>query len=192
MLDRTIHTINMSASFEHWLGKILGQDHNAVRRLIKDPTGLHFLMAWSLFESKCCGGEFDANKHCGGDSMPVTDRDESEAIAEEALYFHQRYQSPHLLESLAPLSKSSKKARNAFVQVLELPREGLADVQARIITVFVCSRVRNNMFHGVKGIDDWLRDGDLIRRCTTVLQHFVAARERQHPTLAVESVASAA
>lgn len=182
----------MSASFEHWLGKILGQDERSVRRLMKDPTGLHFLMAWSLFESKCCGGEFDANKHCAGDAMPVTDLDESKVIAAQAIYFHQRYQSQHLLESLAPQGKSSKNVRSAFVQLLGLPREGLSDVQARIVAIFVCSRIRNNMFHGVKGIDDWLRDRDLIERCTTVLQMFVAARERRHPTLAPEFVANAA
>lgn len=181
----------MSTSFAHWLGQILGQDENSIRRLIKDPTGLHFLMAWSLFESKCCGGEFDANKHCAGAAMPVTNLEESKAISEQALYFHQRYRSQHLLESLAPLNKSSKNVRGSVVKILQLSPEYVSDDQATIIAVFVCSRVRNNTFHGIKGIDDWLRDRDLIKHCTRVLQIYVAARERQHPTLAAESDASA-
>lgn len=42
--------------FEHWLGELLGQNEFEIRRLIQDPTALHFLIGWSLFESKCFDG----------------------------------------------------------------------------------------------------------------------------------------
>jgi len=42
--------------FEQWLGDLLGQNEVEVCNLLQDPYALHFLNAWSLFESKCCGG----------------------------------------------------------------------------------------------------------------------------------------
>jgi len=176
----------MHTTFEQWLGMVLGQDEPAVRRLVEDPTGLHFLMVWSLFESKCCGGEFEAKEHCSGFAMPKTNNEESEAIREQALYFHQRYRTPLDVEALAPISRSSRKARQTFVETLGVPEATLTNEQAQLIVVFVASRVRNNMFHGQKGIDDWLRDKQLILKCMQVLQIFVAARERERPTLATE------
>jgi hypothetical protein len=182
----------MHTTFVQWLGKILGQDEPSVRRLITDPTGLHFLMVWSLFESKCCGGEFEVTKHCSGFAMPKTNDEETRAILEQVRHFHQRYQSQSNVDALAPIAKSSKKARQAFITVLANPEASLSNGQTQMIAVFVASRIRNNMFHGQKGIDDWLRDKDLILRCMQVLQIFVAAQERERPTLTAEIQSGAA
>ncbi len=43
-------------AFEAWLADLLSQDELEVRALLRDPKALHFLITWSLFESKCFGG----------------------------------------------------------------------------------------------------------------------------------------
>lgn len=171
------------SNFESWLGDILGQDQYQVRRLIKDPTGLHFLMAWSLFESKCCQGEFKAARHCNADALPHADSEERALLQSAGKFLHTRYQNETGRNSLAPSSVTNRKALDEFLRSLKKPVEALLDSEIIVLCVFVAARVRNNMFHGQKGIDDWLRDRDLIQTCTTILQVLVSAAERGRPTL---------
>lgn len=49
-------------TFANWLGNLLQQSELEVQRLLADETALHFLLAWSLFESKCFGGDLNAKK----------------------------------------------------------------------------------------------------------------------------------
>jgi hypothetical protein len=177
----------MPNTFEKWLGQILGQDAYSVSCLIKDPIGLHFLIAWSLFESKCCAGNFNAGKHCVSAKMPETGPEENDFLMGQARHFHHRYKLDEHLGSLAPVEVTNRNARKEFVDNLSTPETTLSCEQARMMVVFVAHRVRNNMFHGQKGIDDWFRDRDLIGRCTKVLQVFVTAKERESPTLAIAS-----
>jgi hypothetical protein len=44
------------SSFQSWLGTLVGHSEFEVRRLLEDESALHFLVAWSLFESKCFAG----------------------------------------------------------------------------------------------------------------------------------------
>ncbi len=40
-------------AFGEWLAELLGQDRGEVEKLLKSERAVHFLMAWSLFESRC-------------------------------------------------------------------------------------------------------------------------------------------
>ena len=173
-------------SFESWLGAILGQDQHQVRRLIKDATGLHFLIAWSLFESKCCGGDFKAARHCSAAALPDMSAEEKSVLRASAGVLHTRYQSKSNLNRLAPPDVTPYKALEAFTLNLQKPFNELTAADITSLCVFVASRVRNNMFHGQKGIDDWLHDKALISTCTTILQMLVSASERAAPTLSVD------
>ena len=48
--------MSQNPSFSAWLGTLFGHSSGDIQRLLKDKAALHFLIAWSLFESKCFGG----------------------------------------------------------------------------------------------------------------------------------------
>ncbi|MBN8503044.1 MAG: hypothetical protein J0L58_01080 [Burkholderiales bacterium] len=167
-------------SFEDWLGQVLGQDQFTAKAVLRSHEALHFLVAWSLFESKCCAGYFEARKHCKSEQLPEISEEEALQLTDAARWFHERYSESSQFERLAPTASTSKEARAAVTNCLGLPFDSLSASRIREMSVFVAHRVRNNMFHGNKGIHDWLRDKELIARCTGVCQIFVLAARRQH------------
>lgn len=40
-------------NFTTWLAEITGQTEDQIISMLKNPLAMHFLVAWSLFESKC-------------------------------------------------------------------------------------------------------------------------------------------
>lgn len=42
--------------FEKWVGTLLNQNQQEIRRLLDDSADQEFLIAWALFESKCFHG----------------------------------------------------------------------------------------------------------------------------------------
>jgi hypothetical protein len=48
---------------------------------------------------------------------------------------------------------------------------------------------RNNMFHGNKGVESWLRYTEQIRLCTDTIGHFVSHAEHRRPSLPERQVA---
>ncbi|WP_152052421.1 hypothetical protein [Tautonia marina] len=174
------------ANFEQWLAGLLGQREYAAKQLLEDRTGLHFLIAWSLFESKCFSGNFEARKLLVDGLLPDTSLDEQQSLQRLGSLFHARYQDDQRLFALAPKEFTPQYLLEELRKLLQLPRQDLSAQNHRFICLFVASRVRNNMFHGMKGIDDWLRDKELIEQSTEALQVFVSAAERDKRTLAPE------
>lgn len=175
------------ADFEHWLAGLLGQDVYAAKRLLNDRTALHFLIAWSLFESKCAGGKFEAKSLLDAAFLPVPNTIEQASIQCLAGTLHVRYQDAQRLSALAPENLTPKNVLEKMQTLLNMPVIHLSAPDHSFICAFVASRIRNNMFHGVKGIDDWLRDKSLIENGTEALQLFVSSTERVRPTLDLEA-----
>lgn len=150
---------------------------------MKDKTALHFLVAWSLFEAKCAGGRFGTKKLLDSEMYPAFVSHELHLLAEAAAVFHDRYQDQHRLNSLAPPADRVTNVFSRVESILSITVMDLAERDSHFLCAFVASRVRNNMFHGTKKLEDWLRDKPLIERATQVLMLFVSAAERQHPSL---------
>lgn len=175
-------------TFELWLGELLQQSSYSVRTLLKDPTALQFLIVWSLFEAKCFKGEFGAKKLLG--TCALIDAPFPESVDEllaAARHFHTRYQNESLSAGLAPPDKVPRDVQANWNTILGKPFENLAIEDIVFLSAFVASRFRNNMFHGVKGIEDWLRYRTEIEHCTFVLQVFVTWAEQSNPTLALQA-----
>ena len=155
--------------------------------MLKDKAALHFLVAWSLFEAKCAGGRCGAKKLCSPETYPAFSIDERQVIAEAAKDFHDRYHDRRRLDMLAPPDDRVATVFSRIESVLAVPATDLSERDRQFLCAFVASRVRNNMFHGTKKLEDWLRDKPLIESATQVLMLFVSAAERQHPTLIAEA-----
>ena len=173
-------------SFQSWLASLLGQNEYSAKLLLKDRTALHFLVAWSLFEAKCAAGRFGAKKLLKSDLYPKFTSKELALIAESSEALHKRYQNKNRLEELAPASDRVPEVYSRIESCINLPAKDLSEQDHLFFCAFVASRVRNNMFHGAKGIDDWLRDKPLIENATNILMLFISAAERQQPSLIAE------
>lgn len=170
--------------FEEWLGTLLKQSPDEIRRLLDDPAAQEFLISWSLFEAKCFDGfvkiqtieSFAKRVAEQGADSPSLDR----AIA----HFHQRYQDAERYRQLMHGQPSS--------QMHTLVNKDLALFQPwerLYFLAIVAYRFRNNMFHGNKGVASWLHYSEQIRLCTATIGRFVSHAEEIRPSLPERQVA---
>jgi hypothetical protein len=170
--------------FEKWLGQLLGQNQQEIRRLMRDKTALQFLIVWSLFESKCFQG-FVKIDVIDSFSQRVIQQDFDPTVIAPALsHFHCRYQDKNHYQHL--MHGQVAKRMDALLQT-EIGSFS-ADDQVFFVTL-VAYRYRNNMFHGNKGVDTWLQYREQIELCTSAMEHFVTHAETLFPTLVEEKAA---
>lgn len=166
-------------NFAFWLGELLGQSEHETARLLHDKSALHFLVAWTLFESKCFNG-YVQEKEIQKYANRVADESELQfhELRDIAEYFHDRYQDNKLLQNLL-----YQKQAQPLQALLEKPMASLAKSEIVYLVVFVLYRFRNNMFHGNKGIASWLHFKEQIDRCTRAMQVCVAFQESRISTM---------
>jgi hypothetical protein len=171
--------------FESWLGELLGQSEHEIHRLLHEKSALHFLLTWTLFESKCFNG-YVQEKEIKKYANRIADESELQfhELRDIAKYFHDRYQDKKLLRNLL-----HQKQAEPLKALLEKPMTSLAKSEIIYFVVFVLYRFRNNMFHGNKGIESWLRFKEQIDRCTKVMQVCVASKESRAPTMQTPAAA---
>lgn len=170
--------------FEQWLGELLSQDQFEVRRLLQNPAALHFLIAWSLFESKCFDGYVKIDKLEAFAARLVAESYDSGLIAEAASHFHARYQDKERYRQL--MHRQPCKRMDALVQ---RQLESVRPEDSIFIVALVLYRFRNNMFHGNKGVQSWLQFTKQILLCTDAMQGFVSHAESMRPSLREREVA---
>jgi hypothetical protein len=166
-------------NFEEWLANLLGQRAQDVQRLLKDETALHFLIAWSLFESKCFSGFLKLigiETYC--ERLVGKERFDSETVAAQCRHFHDRYQDVNLYRHLMHKQRSPR-----MDAILKRAFETLTPEDKLFLLAVTIYRYRNNIFHGNKGVDSWLRYRPQIKHCIAGMQAFVDHAERLVPSL---------
>lgn len=165
--------------FEDWLAKLLGQGEQDVKLLLEDKTALHFLVVWSIFESKCFNG-YVKLKEIDGFCERIIKREafESRGILEIASHFHARYQDAALYRHLMQDQKSPR-----MEDLLKRSFESLSAEEQVFIAALTTYRYRNNVFHGNKGVDSWLGFKPQIRLCTEAMKAFIDHAEARAPSL---------
>jgi hypothetical protein len=169
-------------NFGKWLAAILGEHEFEVHRLLGDDTALHFLIAWSLFESKCFKGFLKARdlgsfaEHIVNKGFPVAD---VRAIAD---HFHQRFQGKRELANLLQDDKTPEDVATQFKNCLARPFAELRRAEIVFLASFVIYRYR-------KGVASWLSYREQIGRCTEVMQAFVSHAEAILPTMSTRAAA---
>ena len=173
------------SAFASWLADVLHEHKSDVSRLLQDETALHFLITWSLFESKCFSG-FSKAKCLG----PFADQAVQEGFAPLTVsgqldHFHFRYRDVRKLANLLHDEKTPDAVIADFKRCLATPVASLAARDRVFAVVFVIYRFRNNMFHGNKRVESWLRYREQISLCTEAMQKFITHAERVKPTMHV-------
>lgn len=176
-------------SFSKWLGTLLNQSEIEVQRLLRDDDAFHFLITWSLFESKCFAGfvKLEGIKS-------FSERMEIEGLSAEALdeplrHFHKRFQNADKFSNLLHGAGKKQDGIRQFQKCLATGLGELATADKVFLISFVVYRYRNNMFHGNKGVESWLRFGEQIRLCTRAMQVFISHAETMSPTMSIAAAA---
>ena len=161
---------SLAMTFDQWFADYLQQDQHQVERLLRDKTATRFLIAWSLFESRCFGG-FVKVDELSAFANEVTENDafRNEDFLEPGRHFHNRYQDKHRYKNL--MHKQSSKELEG---ILSTQFDTLSDYQLIFMLLFVVYRFRNNIFHGNKGVESWLQYKEQIGFCLKVMQSLIS------------------
>lgn len=157
-------------TFDQWFADYLKQDESEVKRLLADRTATRFLIAWSLFESRCFEGFAKISKFSGFAKAIAENGDFKCAVLREpAMHFHARYQDKKCYKNLIhrkPLEELEKILAKKFAE--------LSEYELIFLLVFVVYRFRNNIFHGNKGVESWLGYKEQINLCLNVMQSLIS------------------
>ena len=166
-------------TFETWLAKLLGQRELEIRRLMNDGTAIRFLMVWSMFEGRYLRDS--ANEQVIDQlAKRIVDEGFNPTCLSEALnHLHARYQDKSRLRALLHDRKSK-----LFNQIISIPIAELSPIQQAFLVMFVVFRFRNNMFHGNKGVESWLKYSQQIQLCTEVMQAIILHAEANKENVA--------
>lgn len=171
--------------FEKWLAGLFGHDKADIALLLRSPTATQFLIAWSIFESKCFSGYVKFNEISDYSSRVVKEQKfDVKTVSESAAYFHKRYQDADLYRNLMHRQKST-----AFDDLLSQDFRSLVPEDVVFLTIATIYRYRNNIFHGNKKVHAWLKFEPQIQRCTSMMQQFVNHAEVQTGSLKTPAAA---
>lgn len=164
-------------TFNLWLAKYFKTDVSQVECLLSDRTAIKFLIAWSLFESKCFKGS--ANFDSLLDFSKVISENgkfEFAALQEPTTHFHSRYQDKKCFKNLMH-DKASKESKESgeMKQILVKNITDLDSGEKTLMLLIVIYRFRNNIFHGNKGVQSWLGYKDQIDLCIRAMQSFITS-----------------
>jgi len=170
--------IKLTKDFDIWFSNYLRQDRIQIQRLLDDGMATRFLIAWSLFESKC----FNGYVKIGALSNFARNVSEDVRFMRDGFelagrHFHERYQDKKLLSNLL----YGKKVKGLSI-ILEKPYGKVDDFELLYFLLIVIYRYRNNIFHGNKGVDSWLQYRRQIQFCLDVMQQLISIREPYYNT----------
>lgn len=164
-------------TFEAWYADLLGEREIEVRRLMNDRGAVRFLIAWSLFESRCFKDSANEREIRDLSSRIVREGFDDARLSEPMKHFHERYQDKSRLRHLL-----NKRLGEYLTELLGRPLGDLASSERVFVVLFVVFRFRNNIFHGTKGVQSWLQYGEQIRLCTEAMQavitHVESSRQK--------------
>jgi hypothetical protein len=153
----------MEEEVKNWLARYFETKDSEIEKMIKSDSATSFLMIWSLFESKCFNGTFTVRKI----EPFATDQKKNYtklSVEEPVRYFYDRYQDKEKFRQLI-----FKGNANIYKKTLEMSYESISIEDKLSFIIFVVSRYRNNIFHGNKGLQSWLKYDEQIKKCIMVM-----------------------
>ena len=168
-------------AFSEWLAKQLkAQSKEDIQKVCDEKYALYFLMTWNIFEktlfdSDCRMGKALSASDLIGKLAVKFDSQEQAALCR----FFERYKNSS--EYVRHLFHQGKEGKEIFKSYLE--KENFSDLLAEKehavkFALCIIIRYRNNMFHGNKGVSNWLDYKQQINDCTCLMQHFISKNEQ--------------
>lgn len=146
---------------EAFIIKYLDIDKSKYKDLKKNTFVYDFLILWSLFEQNVFKG------YCRIETikkMKELNEKVLENIEEDIKYFFNRYQNKKYYKNLV-----WNNSNQYFENILNKNYENLSHTEKTHFILFVVFRFRNNIFHGNKGIQSWLKYNEQIEKCVKIM-----------------------
>lgn len=166
----------LNSNFNFWFAEYLECKESDVQQLLNDKTAMHFLIAWSIFESKCFNGYIKAKEIYSYSKNLTTEKFPPGQLNDWLKYFYERYQDNNLLRNLM-----YKHKHPDIKPLLKKNINNFSDEEKIFFLTTVVYRYRNNIFHGTKGIDSWLKFKDQINKCTRIMQILISHSKDKSP-----------
>ncbi|WDM21272.1 hypothetical protein [Paenibacillus polymyxa] len=150
---------------EQWVKDKLNCRREDIERLFKSKTARNFLIVWNIYEIELF------NKYCtlsllGDVALRLSLSARVGELQGTIEYFHERYYKDkekyrHLKNNQRPVEIPDKVASSPLSE---------CSLEQKIhFLLFVLFRYRNNMFHGNKGLVNWLQYDEQIQSCTKTM-----------------------
>ncbi|WP_163392224.1 hypothetical protein [Enterovibrio norvegicus] len=152
--------------FHKWYASFVQENEADVKKLFASKTAVHFLMAWSIFETYYFSGFArvrDIESVCKG--IVNGSNFKSSNIESDFKYFHSRYQDQTYNNNLR-----HGKSFPLFESIVNKAESDISIEEKVTLLVCVVYRFRNNIFHGNKGVQSWLNYDKQILRCINIMQ----------------------
>ncbi|MGL6132529.1 MAG: hypothetical protein ACRCZ9_13030 [Fusobacteriaceae bacterium] len=159
---------------KEWLATSLNTNKENIEQLYRNPIGLDFLLVWTRFEKINFNGFMKYKKE--GDGIGVwVDKIKQEPLSDEleSIYnkFAIRYKgNKKKFLQLCNIKKIGKYGKTEK-DILENLNPSLEE--KKYLLIFIAYRYRNNMFHGSKGIGNWVSQyEEQIKDCIKIMMEF--------------------
>lgn len=140
--------------------------------LYKNSFALNYLFVWTIFERK----NFDSFMKVGKIEEFAKQKINYIDILEEYFYhFYERYkigeEGNKKRKNLCHKSKCNGRCYTPckFYQILKKEFGKISAEEKIYFLVYIVYRYRNNMFHGTKGLESWIRYKLEIERCIDIM-----------------------
>lgn len=151
--------------FQSWLGKKWKTSSEAVAQILDDPRAIQFLIAWSILESNLFGG-YLRSAEIGPFARSYAPNEQDRKLLIAAEHFYQRYQDRKLYKNLMHDSKCQR-----LEKIIKQRNFDTLNEEERIfLLMWVIYRYRNNIFHGNKSVQSWLKYQEQIVFCISTMR----------------------
>ena len=164
--------MKVKREFVDWLSKHLKANVADIEIIMKDEVATNFFITWSIFEPECYNGF----ANIGMIKQFVEDIESNisqNVIEDDTKYFHIRYQDK---DNYRHLIFENKNDNQTFKEIIEKSYEELSFKDKLFLLLFVIYRYRNNIYHGNKRIESWLKYKIQIQKCTALMQIFLDSK----------------
>lgn len=145
-----------------WIQEAVERNFQDSGLIYPSETGMEFLMVWSLFESRCFGGDLNREK-----ISTISDDyfDNSKALNQIFTHFHQRYQDKDKLNTLLN-DDSSTWAED----LLRHAENNISNVDKTKFILYVIQRYKEYIYHDNKSTSKWADYNQEITHCITAMK----------------------
>lgn len=171
-------------TFAKWLGIVLQQSEVEVTRLLDSSFGSEFFVSWTILEGKRLDGDANAATLKNFAAALTAKSNILHEVRSEYDHFYSRYKfgrhAATYRKNLLGEGKSAEIKRIICDHVDAEPTRH-EDFDKVLFLLVVIYRFRNNMFHGKKGVESWLKYEEQIRLCTSAMQKLLLHPAKSNP-----------
>lgn len=144
-----------------WLAKTLSIDRWLVSETIRNQMATVFLLIWPILENKIFKNSM-SHEQINRIAESILGKIPKRELDEISSHFHKRYQDRR---KYLKLINEQRYNWGKIERIIEKPFYRVREDEKIVLMIFVTYRYRNNIFHGIKSIQQWNNFSNEIQQC---------------------------